>query len=345
MFGRLISLAFEASLASAAFAGASQASGLKFNEKTIENDQLRAAVSAYLGVGEWVIGFGASQMKSHPDYFDCSHQLQLMDPVLYIVLHCSLFWLSLFVELHVAQVYSNEAQRSPIRFIVHLHNSAYILQMIFTLCQCTAASDPMVCHALAYSNVVGHVLQIYFSKVYIVQALFLLASTRTKVTITRACIICVPSLAAVLRVYDMQITSDPSTPFNVCDYTLSNTGALISTAIWGSYGLFFMVFLAFVRQELEKLPLQASRDTNQSVRLSLFLFIFKYRIVILVLTIVGKALVDVLSRPWPSVRMLLINAFLFVDFLLLNTEVFMVKTAKVPDARGEMKAVKRGSSA
>ncbi|TPX73957.1 hypothetical protein CcCBS67573_g04771 [Chytriomyces confervae] len=69
MFGRLISLAFEASLASAAFAGASQASGLKFNEKTIENGQLRAAVTAYFGIGEWVVSFGASQMKAHPDYF------------------------------------------------------------------------------------------------------------------------------------------------------------------------------------------------------------------------------------------------------------------------------------
>ncbi|KAI8821225.1 hypothetical protein BJ741DRAFT_637426 [Chytriomyces cf. hyalinus JEL632] len=253
-----------------------------------------------------------------------------MDPVLYIVLHCSLFWLSLFVELHVAQVYSSEAQRSPIRFIVHLHNSAYILQMVLTLRQCTLATHPISCDVLAYSNVLCHVLQIYFSNVYIVQAL-------------RACIICVPSLAAALRVYDVRIVSDPSSPFNVCDHTLSNTGALISTAIWGSYGLFFMVFLAFARHELAKLPLQASRDTNQSARLSLFLFIFKYRIVILVLTNVGKALADVLSRPWPSVRMLLINAFLFVDFLLLNAEVFMVKTARAANA-GNMKAVKRGTS-
>ncbi|KAJ3256965.1 hypothetical protein HDU77_002905 [Chytriomyces hyalinus] len=266
-----------------------------------------------------------------------------MDPVLYIVLHCSLFWLSLFVELHVAQVYSSEAQRSPIRFIVHLHNSAYILQMILTLCQCTLATHPISCDVLAYSNVVCHVLQIYFSNVYIVQALSLLASTRTKVTISRACLVCLPSLAAVLRVCDMRIVSDPSSPFNVCDYTLSNTGALISTAIWGSYGLFFMVGLAFAWHELAKLPLQAPRDTNQSVRLSLFPFIFKYRIVILVLTNVGKALADLLSRPWPSVRMLLINAFLFVDFLLLNAEVFMVKTARVADA-GNMKVVKRGSS-
>ncbi|KAJ3407879.1 hypothetical protein HDU80_007509 [Chytriomyces hyalinus] len=266
-----------------------------------------------------------------------------MDPVLYIVLHCSLFWLSLFVELHVAQVYSSEAQRSPIRFIVHLHNSAYILQMVLTLCQCTLATHPVSCDVLAYGNVAGHVLQIYFSNVYIVQALSLLASTRTKVTISRACIVCLPSLAAALRVYDMRIVSDPSSPFNVCDYTLSNMGAMISTAIWGSYGLFFMVFLAFVRHELAKLPLQASRDTTQTVRLSLFLFIFKYRIVILVLTNIGKALADVLSRSWPSVRMLLINAFLFVDFLLLNAEVFMVKTARVADA-GNLKAVKRGSS-
>ncbi|KAJ3400589.1 hypothetical protein HDU80_006827 [Chytriomyces hyalinus] len=227
-----------------------------------------------------------------------------MDPVLYIVLHCSLFWLSLFVELHVAQVYSSEAQRSPIRFIVHLHNSAYIL----TLCAVSAGE-----HAYQSYNQQG------------------------------VSFVCLPSLAAALRVCDMRIVSDPSSPFNVCDYTLSDTGALISTAIWGSYGLFFLVGLAFAWQELAKLPLQASRDTNQGVRLSLFLFIFKYRIVILVLTNVGKALADVLSRPWPSVRMLLINAFLFVDFLLLNAEVFMVKTARVADA-GNMKAVKRGSS-
>ncbi|KAI8617493.1 hypothetical protein BC830DRAFT_1113243 [Chytriomyces sp. MP71] len=69
MIGRVLSLAFEATLVSTAFAGASQASGLKFNEKIIENDQLRAAVSAYFGVGDWVINTAASQMKAYPQYF------------------------------------------------------------------------------------------------------------------------------------------------------------------------------------------------------------------------------------------------------------------------------------
>ncbi|KAJ3126233.1 hypothetical protein HK100_010359 [Physocladia obscura] len=63
MIGRFLSFAFEATLVSATFAGATRVAG------TIEHEQLRGVVAAYVGVGDWVIDAAASQIKKNPDYF------------------------------------------------------------------------------------------------------------------------------------------------------------------------------------------------------------------------------------------------------------------------------------
>ncbi|KAI9328138.1 hypothetical protein BDR26DRAFT_841105 [Obelidium mucronatum] len=69
MIGRALSIAFEATLVSTAFAGALRTSGTVLNEKKIENDTVRGLVHSYIGVGEWVLDTAASQMKKNPDYF------------------------------------------------------------------------------------------------------------------------------------------------------------------------------------------------------------------------------------------------------------------------------------
>ncbi|ORY37037.1 hypothetical protein BCR33DRAFT_663743 [Rhizoclosmatium globosum] len=67
--GRVLSFAFEATLVSTALAGAMRTAGVSVNEKKIEPEALRGVVSAYFGVGDWVLDTTAKQIKNYPDYF------------------------------------------------------------------------------------------------------------------------------------------------------------------------------------------------------------------------------------------------------------------------------------
>ncbi|KAJ3400590.1 hypothetical protein CcCBS67573_g04751 [Chytriomyces confervae] len=254
-----------------------------------------------------------------------------MDPFSYVLLHCSLFWVSLWVHYHVVRVYSRASKKgqTPIRTIVSLHNYSYLLQMVVTLLQCTALTQPTTCAIAAYLNVEGHVLQMYFSNVYITQALLMMAFPSKKMALWKSWAINIPALASAVRVYNIRITADATQAviFNVCDYSLSQEGVYISTSIWGAYGLAFLAILA-VSPGARNQEALSQGETTETVRLGLFRLIFKYRILFLIATNTAKAVIDALCRPWPVTRLALVNTCLFLEFGLLNVEVLAVKTKR-----------------
>ncbi|KAJ3236493.1 hypothetical protein HDU81_010697 [Chytriomyces hyalinus] len=203
------------------------------------------------------------------------------------------------------RVYSraNKKGQTPIRTMVCLHNYAYLLQMVVTLLQCTALTQPITCAIAAYFNVEGHVLQMYFSNVYITQALLMMGFPSKKTALWKSWALNIPVLASAARVYHIRITADASQAviFNVCDYSLSPEGVYISTSIWGFYGLAFLRILAVS---------PGARNLESLAQLC------------------AKAVIDALCRPWPVTRLALVNTCLFLEFGLLNVEVLAVKTRR-----------------
>ncbi|KAJ2984609.1 hypothetical protein HDV02_001023, partial [Globomyces sp. JEL0801] len=136
-----------------------------------------------------------------------------------------------------------------------------------------------------------------------------------------------PMLFAGFRVYNIILflpspenIAENLKVFNVCDFTLSQTGALISNVIWISYTVLFLIYLGYLSIFRPQIYQKVTKSTTASSILTRFNWLFRYRILLILLVSVFKTIVDFALRKYPSIRILLINVFIYLDFLLLNVE-------------------------
>jgi len=66
MLGRILHLAFDAVLVSAALAGIKRSSGLSINVEQIKNEEIQKAVKRYLDFGDWTLDQGIAVASSSP---------------------------------------------------------------------------------------------------------------------------------------------------------------------------------------------------------------------------------------------------------------------------------------
>ncbi|KAI8892952.1 hypothetical protein BC833DRAFT_625333 [Globomyces pollinis-pini] len=144
-----------------------------------------------------------------------------------------------------------------------------------------------------------------------------------------------PMLFAGFRVYNIILflptpenIAENLKVFNVCDFTLSQTGALISNVIWISYTVLFLIYLGYLSIFRPQIYQKVTKSTTASSILTRFNWLFRYRILLILLVSVIKTIVDFALRKYPSIRILLINVFIYLDFLLLNVETLFVHSSK-----------------
>ncbi|ORY36013.1 hypothetical protein BCR33DRAFT_722482 [Rhizoclosmatium globosum] len=247
-----------------------------------------------------------------------------MDPFLYVVMHTSLLWISLFLQLFLTLSKQND-KKTPTIYIIHIHNWSFIAQMVVTLIQCTSAKDIISCWIMSIVNVEGAMLQMICSNIYIASALIMLMGTKGN-TLWNAILVCIPSMGCVLRILHIDVAVDETQlpVFNVCDFTLSWNGIYISDAILCFYSLAFLVALTVLSNREPEMSAEVKAQIPAKVRI--FKLMIKIRLWILPMISVVKGVCDILLRRWPTSRLLVLNLCLFLDFLLLNVEILAVQS-------------------
>ncbi|KAI8892954.1 hypothetical protein BC833DRAFT_610108 [Globomyces pollinis-pini] len=275
-----------------------------------------------------------------------------MDPFTYVQINTFLMWSSLFLELYLISIQWGRLLK-PINLVTRLHNWMFFISCPITLLQCTAATDPTFCTILSYSNVLSYVFQMWLSTVYIIYILWNYSlQTSTGISEQKkwfyVLLLSSPMLLAGFRVYNIVLflptpenIAENLKVFNVCDFTLSQTGALISNVIWISYTVIFLVYLGYLSIFRPQIYQNVTKGSATSKVLSRFNWLFRYRILLILLVSVFKTIVDFSLRKYPSIRLLLINVFIYLDFLLLNVETLFLHASK--EAAGIGATSKRAS--
>ncbi|KAJ2984785.1 hypothetical protein HDV02_000911, partial [Globomyces sp. JEL0801] len=258
-----------------------------------------------------------------------------MDPFTYVQINTFLMWSSLFLELYLISIQWGHLLK-PINMVTRFHNWMFFICCPITLLQCTAATNPTFCTFLAHSNVLSYVLQMWSSSVYIIYILWNY-SVQTSTGISEqkkwfyVLLLSSPMLFAGFRVYNLILflptpenIAENLKVFNVCDFTLSQTGALISNVIWIWYTIIFLIYLGYLSIVRPEIYENVTKGSAASKILSRFNWLFRYRILIILLVSIIKTTVDFSLRMYPSIRSLLINVFIYLDFLLLNVDTLFV---------------------